>query len=206
MNITAGQPVTRSFFTHHPSTGAITDADALPTGTLRANGTDTAVTVTITKTSAKTGDYTASFTVPSSWAQGDIGELLINATVNAIASKAAIWSAVVGVNVTQIAGHEGAANTLREALKSEITGTVATANSTPTVTFFAFTADQSITKNDALIGRRVYFNDEANVLYGQVGIITAAQYDGVNDEYKLTLDNTTQLTNVPASGDKIVIA
>lgn len=65
-----------------PSTGALVDADALPTGVLYKNSVATAETVTIVN--AATGKYSVSVTVPSSWTSSDVGSVMINATIGGL--------------------------------------------------------------------------------------------------------------------------
>jgi hypothetical protein len=71
-------------------TGALADADSLPTGAVYLNGAiDNAVTVTVTNLA--TGRYRLSFTVPSGYALGDDVALLLLATVGGIGTGATVW-------------------------------------------------------------------------------------------------------------------
>lgn len=73
-------------FTVSSSTGAATDADSLPTGTLYRNGAaDTDVTVTITHQT--TGVYKLACTIPSGYNVGDGISVLIDASVSGINVK-----------------------------------------------------------------------------------------------------------------------
>ena len=67
------------FATHEPDTGQIKNADSTPTGTLIRNGSDTGETVTVSNKA--TGDYEATGTIPSGWAQDDEVELKLQAEV-----------------------------------------------------------------------------------------------------------------------------
>lgn len=87
MSVRSGQPVTVDFTTHAAS-GALTNADSLPTGTLVVNGTDNAASVTVTNKT--TGIYKAAVTLPT-LAIGDIVQLRINATVGAVADGDYVW-------------------------------------------------------------------------------------------------------------------
>lgn len=70
-------------FSISSSTGAATNADSTPTGTLYVNGVSNAATVTISNPA--TGLYHASATLPG--AAGDVVELAISATVGGVATK-----------------------------------------------------------------------------------------------------------------------
>jgi hypothetical protein len=83
------QSVTVDFTTHNASTGALADADELPTGTLSKNGTDTEVVVTVTNKS--TGRYKAAFTVPGDYVAGDRVDLHIAATVATVAGGGVVF-------------------------------------------------------------------------------------------------------------------
>ena len=91
MTVKSGQAVTVLFATSHPTTGAATNGDALPTGTLYVNGTSNAAVVTVTNIT--TGVYKAALTLPSLTA-GDVVSLRIAATVNAIAGEGVVWQEV----------------------------------------------------------------------------------------------------------------
>ena len=90
MAVIPGDLVVYQFTTRHPTTGAATDADSLPTGVLVLNGVDTAVTVTIAN--VETGVYTFSVTVPSTYDAGDEVQVRVAATVNSILDKEPVWS------------------------------------------------------------------------------------------------------------------
>ena len=81
--------VTVDFTTQTPSTGAATDADTLPAGTLVVNGTDNGATVTVTN--KETGVYKAAVTIPDLTA-GDEVQIRIDATVGGVAGKAVVWT------------------------------------------------------------------------------------------------------------------
>ncbi len=88
MSVRSAQSVTVSFTTQRFDTGAATNADSTPTGTLVVNGTDNGASVTVTNVDA--GRYKAAVTLPT-LAIGDIVELSIAATVNSVVGKAIIW-------------------------------------------------------------------------------------------------------------------
>jgi hypothetical protein len=78
-------------FTTQSTTGAATDADSLPTASVRHNGTvDGTVTVTVTHNG--TGDYSASGTIPSGYAAADSIGVLALATVGGNAAKYYIYT------------------------------------------------------------------------------------------------------------------
>jgi hypothetical protein len=87
MSVRSAQSVTR-LFTTESSTGAATNADSLPTGTLYVNGTADAATVTVTNVT--TGVYKAAVTLPT-LAIGDEVELVASATIGGVAAKALVW-------------------------------------------------------------------------------------------------------------------
>lgn len=88
MSVRSSQSVTVVFSTSRFDTGAATNADSTPTGTLYLNGTANGATVTVTN--IDTGRYKAAVTLPT-LAAGDIVDLSIAATVNSVAGKATVW-------------------------------------------------------------------------------------------------------------------
>jgi hypothetical protein len=88
MSVRSSQSVTVVFTTRRFDTGAATNADSLPTGTLYVNGTADAATVTVTNIT--TGRYKAAVTLPT-LAVGDVVDLNINATVNSVTDNAVVW-------------------------------------------------------------------------------------------------------------------
>jgi hypothetical protein len=88
VSVRSGQAITVEFTTSRFDTGAATNADSTPAGTLVVNGTDNAATVTVTN--VDTGRYKAAVTLPT-LAVGDVAELSIAATVNAVAAKEIVW-------------------------------------------------------------------------------------------------------------------
>lgn len=89
-----GDTVTIDFTTQTAATGALTNADSLPTGTVSKNGTDDG-TVTVTVSNKATGRYNASFTVPVAYVAGDEVDLYIAATVATIAGGGVVWRATI---------------------------------------------------------------------------------------------------------------
>lgn len=92
-----GDSVTAEFITSVFATGAVSDADSLPAGTLNVDGTDNGATVTVAK--IDTGRYKATFTIPATLTAGQDCILTIAATVSSVASKAVVWSTRLGVGV-----------------------------------------------------------------------------------------------------------
>lgn len=109
MSLKSGQSLIVDFTTQNAS-GAATDADATPVGTLVINGTDDAATVTVTNKS--TGSYKAAVTLPALGA-GDGVQLRIAATIGGTAAKAIIFQ---GVADTQRASD---VKTAADAIKSQ---------------------------------------------------------------------------------------
>ena len=91
MSVKSEQAITVLFTTQAPATGAATDADATPVGTLYVNGTANGATVT--ETNISTGLYKAAFTLPSLTA-GDVVSLRIAATVGGVAGEGVPWQEV----------------------------------------------------------------------------------------------------------------
>jgi len=89
MSVRSGQSITKKFTTSVFSTGAASNADSLPTGTLYVNGVADAATVTVTNVA--TGSYKAQVTLPT-LAVGDVVDLEISATVSSVAAKGVIWT------------------------------------------------------------------------------------------------------------------
>ncbi len=89
MSVRSGQSVTKVFTTRAFSSGAATNADSTPTGTLYLNGTSNAASVTVTNIT--TGLYKAAVTLPT-LAVGDIVDLRISATVSGVTDNAIVWS------------------------------------------------------------------------------------------------------------------
>jgi len=88
-----GDSIVVDFTTHDPSTGAATDADSTPSGTLVRNGTDTAESVTVTNKA--TGVYKASVDIPGGYSAGDVVQVRIEATVDSTTGNAVIFSTVL---------------------------------------------------------------------------------------------------------------
>ncbi len=92
-----GDSVTADFCTQTPATGAATNADSTPTGTLVINGTDNGATVTVTNKS--TGSYKAVVTLPAV-SSGDVLQLRITAVMSGVTGKAVIWGGQVEIRQT----------------------------------------------------------------------------------------------------------
>lgn len=76
------------------STGALTNADALPTASLMHNGTADG-TVVVTVVNVSTGIYKATCTIPGSYAGGDSIATLIDATIGGVAAGQVIGNGAV---------------------------------------------------------------------------------------------------------------
>src|SRR6185369_9612858 len=86
------------FVTQRADTGAATNGDSTPTGTVTKNGTDDDA-VSVTVTNIDTGRYKATFAIPATYVPGDIVELSIAATVNGIAGKGIVATFRLGYGV-----------------------------------------------------------------------------------------------------------
>lgn len=87
--VKTGDTIAAVFTTQSPTTGAATNADSTPTGTLVINGVDNAAAVTVTNRA--TGDYKAAVTLPAV-ATADTVQILIAATVGGVSGKRVVWS------------------------------------------------------------------------------------------------------------------
>lgn len=114
MSIRSGQSIVFDFCTQS-STGAATNADSTPTGTVKVAGVDSGATVTITNTA--TGAYKAAFTCPPVNV-GEIVECQIAATVGGVAAKAIKFRDVADLSINSSGK---AAATL---LYSDVTGNI----------------------------------------------------------------------------------
>ena len=86
--IVSATTIARQFCTYSPTTGALANADSLPTGTLTVNGVDNAATVTVTNVT--TGVYKWSVTLPA-LTVGDLVAMRIAATVSSVSSGGIVW-------------------------------------------------------------------------------------------------------------------
>lgn len=141
-------------FTTNDATGAAADADSTPTASLIRNGSaDGAVTVTVTNLS--TGAYIASFTVPSGYAVADDLQLLISATVDAIAGKAFVGQGKVDSTVNSVYTRLGAP------ANGSIAADIAAVSDVPPYAVTSIKTTLSGTENDYL---RFFPGDEDDVV------------------------------------------
>jgi len=96
MSVLSEQNVAVLFTTSDPETGAATDADALPVGTLHRNGEATEDVVQITK--AQTGLYKVAVSLPEC-DPGDMLSISVSATVGDVAASAVVWEDTVQMAV-----------------------------------------------------------------------------------------------------------
>jgi hypothetical protein len=80
-----GDPFSFQFTTSSPTTGALANADSLPTGKQVHNGVDDS-TNAVTITNVSTGVYKATGTILGSYVSGDDFQVRINATVGGVSS------------------------------------------------------------------------------------------------------------------------
>lgn len=98
MDVILEQIVTLDFTTHDPLSGQVSDADVLPNCEVFENTTDTPIlTPTVTKRTAKTGDYRVTFTASTTngFEIGKSYNVISEATVNSITAKARIAAFIV---------------------------------------------------------------------------------------------------------------
>jgi hypothetical protein len=89
----AGETYYGVLLTHDYATGAIQNASVLPTAVAMKNGTDDVLFV-LTVTNIDTGRYSVSGTIPTTYTDGTVVNVVANFTVNAIAMKAVLDSFV----------------------------------------------------------------------------------------------------------------
>jgi len=89
MGYRAGDAYYVEFTTANPVTGAAQTADSLPVATANHNGVDDG-SFTLTVALVDTGRYKVSGAVPGGYSGGDVVNVTVAATVNAIAGKAAV--------------------------------------------------------------------------------------------------------------------
>lgn len=92
MIVKPNQSISVYFGTSDAASGAATDADSTPSGTLYENGADSGETVTVSNVS--TGLYKASFSIPNDASAEDVFDLVIVATVDSVTGKDSVWRAV----------------------------------------------------------------------------------------------------------------
>jgi hypothetical protein len=88
-----GDTTTLDFTTHNPSTGSVSDADALPTCEVFEDDNDTAIlSPIVTKRIGKTGDYRLSIeaTVGNGFDVGKTYNVIASATVNSTSAKSRV--------------------------------------------------------------------------------------------------------------------
>lgn len=100
MSIQAGIAVVIEFSTRAFASGAKTNADSLPVGTVVANGVDSAAAVVVTNKA--TGLYNAAFTVPAALVTGDQVQLRIAATVGGISDNDVVWEDSIDLPVSGV--------------------------------------------------------------------------------------------------------
>jgi hypothetical protein len=105
------------------------------------------------------------------------------------------------VDAVEVSGSTDAADRMEAAALGIVTGTVNSANTTPTTTLFACD-DITEATADHFIGRLILFYDSGDALFRQMTDITDYAWDATNSEAKFTV---TELTEAPSDNDKIVI-
>jgi hypothetical protein len=132
--------------THHPSTGAVTDADSGPTYDVFEENTDTPILddQTLTKRTSLTGNYRGSFTASAAngFEAGKWYSVVATATVNSVTAKvvaahfrvapAESAAGVPKIDVSHLSGDSGAADNAESFFDG--TGYAGTNNVIPTVT------------------------------------------------------------------------
>lgn len=90
MSVKTAQTLAFVFYTYHPETGALCDADSTPVCTLYVSGVADAATVTVTNLA--TGKYKGSLTMPTLSTAGVRVSIGAAATVAGVASAASVFS------------------------------------------------------------------------------------------------------------------
>ncbi len=112
-----------------------------------------------------------------------------------------VASGVVAANITQILAVAQAAINLSASTRSMIPLVVNTGNVAATDTQAQFTGHTETTP-DHFIGRKLFWYDSTDALFGQGSAITDASWDAVNSELVLTYQ---QLTESPSDGDLVIL-
>jgi hypothetical protein len=95
----AGSSYAGRFYISDPDTGALANADSLPTGALIKNGdVDSGVSVTISNVS--TGIYKFSCTVPSNYSEGDLVNIQISGTIGGISFAGTLPNQIIALDYT----------------------------------------------------------------------------------------------------------
>ena len=126
MSVRSSQSINVLFTTRAFSTGAATNADSLPTGTLYVNTVSNAAVVTVDNVA--TGLYSASVTLPT-LAVLDVVDLRINATVSSVTDNAIIWRDSKDILLDANGGvtpSDGSITDAKFTLPTEATGTPST--------------------------------------------------------------------------------
>jgi len=76
-------------YTIHDATGSAVNADATPTITILRSGT--VATVSTNQVNVAAGLYALTFTIPASWDEGNILEVVVTAATNGVSGKAVIY-------------------------------------------------------------------------------------------------------------------
>lgn len=103
MDVILGRIVTLDFTTHDPLSGQVSDADVLPTCEVFEDNTDIPIlTPTVTKRTAKTGNYRVTFTASSTngFEVGKSYNVIVETTVNSITAKARIAAFTITSGIT----------------------------------------------------------------------------------------------------------
>ncbi len=105
MEVKLGETIYLDFTTHDPATGAVSDADALPTFEVFENDIDSELAVpdaVIAKRTAKTGDYRISLlcTVANGFEAGKSYNVIASAAVSGVTAKGGVATFVVRGSTT----------------------------------------------------------------------------------------------------------
>lgn len=102
MDVTLGRSPTIDFTTHNPITGAVSDADALPTCEVFEDNVDVAIVApTVVKRTGKTGDYRVTFdaTAANGFEVDKSYNVIVQATVAGVTAKSRIASFIITTSV-----------------------------------------------------------------------------------------------------------
>jgi hypothetical protein len=97
-----GDTFYKEFTVQTPSTGAAVNSDSTPTVVVNKNGTDDGtVSAAATITGIDTGRYKVTFTIPTTYAPGDVINVTAVAVVSGVTGKALIATTKLGIGATR---------------------------------------------------------------------------------------------------------
>jgi hypothetical protein len=174
----------------HGSTGALANADSLPTGFLYHNGVVDG-TVTVTVTNPATGKYKLAGTLPNTYVEGDTVSLEINATVGGVSDAEIVIDAVITTALPNaVAGTANGLPIMDSAGVGVLIKTSQLLGATSALVVNSVGESLAASRSNAM-GHRAFNNTvipPTMILYGTDGVAIVTQ--------NVTIDGTGNVTNV----------